>query len=173
MKFKSIFLAASLTLIALQVGNSLSVNAQTLYKYVDADGKVTYSDKAPKPGEKAEAVKTDVQANVVAAPKNTINGVKQTITGINARGKQLEVDRAALQKNADDARAAMEKAKKALDDGQEVLLEEKQIVAKEGGKNTMIIKESYYARIAGLEAAVKAAEANYERAEQQYRRKAP
>ena len=116
---KSIFFSISLILAGLPFGTS--ADAQTLYKYVDADGKVTYSDRVPKPGEKAEAVKTDLQANVVAAPKNTVNGVKQTITDINARGKQLEVNRATLQKEVDAAREQVSKAKKALEDGQEAL----------------------------------------------------
>ncbi len=169
-RFKWIVLSAGALVLIAAFGPHVA--AQTLYKYVDQDGKVSYSDRAPKPGEKAEAVKTDTQTNIVAAPKNTVSGVKQNIKDVNARGKQLEVKRENLQKEVDAARERVVDAKKALEDGQEASPEERQIVVR-GNHNGFILKESYRERIAGLEAKVKIAEENLEIIEQKYRRTAP
>ena len=170
-QYKFIFFGMSSIILATQFSGI--VLAQALYKYTDAEGKITYSDRVPKPGEKAELVKSDAQANVIAAPKNTLNGVKQSITDVNARGKQLEVNREKLQKEVDSARAEVAKAKKMLADGEEPLQEERQIVTHSGSGNTVIVKEEYRERIAKLQANIKAAEENLEKAEQKYRRTAP
>ena len=54
-RFKWNFLIANALMLGALAG--ANADAQTLYKYVDQDGKVSYSDKAPKAGEKAELVK--------------------------------------------------------------------------------------------------------------------
>ena len=57
-------------------------HAQALWKYTDKDGKVTYSDKAPKKGETAQLVTSDPAANVIDAPKATAGeGVPQKLLG--------------------------------------------------------------------------------------------
>jgi hypothetical protein len=169
-RFKWNFLIANALMLGALAG--ANADAQTLYKYVDQDGKVSYSDKAPKAGEKAELVKIDTQTNIVAAPKNTVGGVKQNIQDVNARGKQLEVNREKLLQELDAARDRLALAKKALEDGQEASPDERQIVVR-GNQNGIILKEAYYERIAALEAKVKIAEENLETIEQKYRRTAP
>lgn len=170
-QIKNIFFGAAALIFAAQL-SGLAI-AQAMYKYVDKDGKVTYSDQAPKPGEKAELMVKDLQTNVIAAPKNTVGGVKQTITDVNARGKQLEVNRDKLLKEIEDAKAQVAVAKKALEDGQTPLQEEKQIRVRQTGSNSIILKEAYRERIAGLEAGVKTAEENLEKVERKYNSKAP
>ena len=85
-RYKYFFVSTVLCLFISQFGDNAS--AQALYKYTDKDGKISYSDRVPKPGEKAELVTTDLETNIMAAPKNTVGGVKQTIQDVNARGKQ-------------------------------------------------------------------------------------
>ena len=90
------FVSLALCLFISQFGDNAS--AQTLYKYTDKDGKISYSDRVPKPGEKAELVTTDLETIIMAAPKNTVGGVKQTIQDVNARGKQRALNRDKLLK---------------------------------------------------------------------------
>ncbi len=166
-------------LAPLAVVGIAAVDAQQLWKYVDKDGKVTYSDKAPKPGEKAEAVKSDPKVNVLDAPRNTKDGASQTLKDINARTAEKADKRDKLRNAVDEARAELDAAKKALDEGRDPLPSEVQIVVgrnKDGaptGKNASIRKPEYYARIAELEEEVKKAEAALEIAERNQRRGSP
>ena len=172
-RYKYFFVSAALCLSIAQYGDNAS--AQGLYKYTDKDGKISYSDRVPKPGEKAELVKTDLETNIMAAPKNTVGGVKQSIQDVNARSEQRAISRERLLKEVEAARAKVALAKKALEDGQEALPEERQIVvrANSPGQNTIIYKESYRERIAALETNLKIAEKNLELAEEKYQRTAP
>jgi hypothetical protein len=159
---------ANLALIAvLQVAT-----AQALYKYTDKDGKVTYSDKAPKPGEKAELVKSDSNVNVMTAPSNKVDGVKQSLQDVNARAAARAALRDKMKADVDAARSQLEQAKKALEDGREATPEERQIVVRKDG-NSVLRKPEYYNRIAALEAAVKQAEENLAKAEEKFNRDAP
>ncbi len=162
------FMLAGLLLIAV----SQSANAQALYKYIDKDGKVSYSDKPPKPGEKAELVKTDSNVNIMSAPSNKVDGVKQSLQEVNARAAARASLRDKLKSDVDAARTALEQAKKALEDGREATPEERQIVVRQGG-NAVLRKPEYYERIAILEAAVKQAEENLAKAEEKFKREAP
>jgi hypothetical protein len=154
-------------------------HAQELWKYIDKDGKVIYSDKAPKPGEKAELVKHDPKANVIEAPKrgNSDESAKRD------QGKAGAVDQriAARQKAREDAlkrvegaREALDAARNALESGREPLPEETIVVVgrtKTGattGLNSAQRKPEYYKRIEALENAVKTAEKNLEQAETDY-----
>ena len=172
-RYKYFFVSTVLCLFISQFGDNAS--AQALYKYTDKDGKISYSDRVPKPGEKAELVTTDLETNIMAAPKNTVGGVKQTIQDVNARGKQRAINRDKLLKEVEEARAQVALTKKALEDGKEALPEERQIVVRTNspGKNTVIYKESYRERIAALETNLKIAEKNLELAEEKYHRTAP
>lgn len=159
------------------------VQSQQLWKYVDKDGKVTYSDKPPKKGEKAEEVKSDPKANILETQRGGAVGkesaASQTLKDINSRAAAKADKREQLRDAVNNAREELEAAKKALEDGREPLPDEVQIVVgrtKDGaptGRNAGVRKPEYYKRIEGLEAAVKKAEAALEVAEGNYRRGAP
>ena len=153
--------------------------AQALWKYTDKDGKVTYSDKAPKKGENAQLVPNDPAANVIEAPKNIVKGVPQKLKDVKARAADRESQRDKLRGALDAAKEQLESAKAALEAGREPQIEEVQIIVGRSptgaptGANTQMRKPEYYSRIASLEEAVKQAEARVELAEQNYRRSAP
>ena len=84
MKRFSLILLSATALIVL----SAQVNAQVLYKYVDANGKVTYSDKAPKPGEKAERITADTTTNIINSPAGVRAGAGSLASG----GKETSAD---------------------------------------------------------------------------------
>ncbi|MBL8523739.1 MAG: DUF4124 domain-containing protein [Betaproteobacteria bacterium] len=159
------------------------VQAQQLWKYVDKDGKVTYSDKPPKKGEKAEEVKSDPKANILETQRGGAVGkesaASQALKDVNARANARADKRDKLRDAVDNAKDELEAAKKALEDGREPLPDEVQIVVgrtKDGaptGRNAGVRKPEYYKRIEGLEAAVKKAETALEVAEGNYRRGAP
>lgn len=156
-----------------------NLHAQQLWKYTDKDGKVTYSDKAPKKGEKAEPVVTDPSTNIINAPKNTVGGVPQKLDDVKARAAEREKLRDQLRKDVETAREQLAEATKALEDGREPTEEERQIVVgrdkkgKPTGVNSIIRKPEYYERIASLEEAVKTAEAKVAKAEETLKKNAP
>ncbi len=150
-------------------------DAETLYKYTDKDGKVTYSDKAPKAGEKAEAVGTDKGdkiGNTVKLQTKDGAGVQQQFSDIKARGDARMAARDKLQKEVDVAEERLEKARTAIETGREPKEGETRIVVKKGGNSTMRT-EAYYARVAGLEDAVKKADAVVAATKDKYNRNAP
>lgn len=158
------FILAILALTAV----SAVAQAQALYKYTDKKGKVTYSDKVPKPGENAELVKTDNNVNVMAAPANKFGGVPQRLEDVNARSRAREAKSDQFNDGLNAAKARVEQAKKALEAGREPSPEERQIVVRKDG-NSVLRKPEYYERIAALEAAVKQAEENLAKAEEKFR----
>ena len=170
----AIMLASAVALTATGPGY-----AQALWKYTDKDGKVTYSDKAPKKGENAQVVTSDPAANVIEAPKNTREGVPQKLQDVKTRAAEREKLRDQLRDALEAAKNRLVAAKTALEEGREPLPNEAQIVVGRTptgaptGANLAIRKPEYYARITALEEAVKQAEANLEIAEQNYRRGAP
>jgi len=150
--------------------------AQALWKYTDKDGKVTYSDKAPKKGESAQLVSNDPSANIMDAPKNVQQGSSQKSPEMKSRDSERENQRNALRETLEAAKAELETAKIALEEGRTPLQDEVQIVVGRGpagaptGANAVIRKPVYYARISALEEAVKKAEEKVETAERDYRR---
>ena len=167
-------LAIGLALLAASPGY-----AQALWKYTDKDGKVTYSDKAPKKGENAQPVNSDPAANVIDAPKNAPQGVSQKTPEMKIRDDERDKQRSRLLNAVDLAKTELATAQAALEAGREPLQSEIQIVVGRGpagaptGTNQVIRKQEYYARIAALEEAVKKAEEKVETAERDLRRNAP
>lgn len=162
---------AFLTLLAVFAASMAS--AQQLWKYVDKDGKITYSDKPPRKDEKAEEVKNDPKANIIESRKAHAAAPTKGSTASSAapdRGKALDD----AMKNVDAARAALDAARKALETGKEPQAGETQIVVgrtnagKPTGVNSVMRKPEYYERVKGLEDAVTAAEKNLEEAEKAY-----
>lgn len=147
------------------------VDAQTLYKHVDKDGKVTYSDKPPKEGDggKASKVTVDTSANVTKHVNKDSKGNAQKFSDVKARGDARIALRDKLQADIKVAEKTLEDAKKALEDGRQPLPGETR-----GGVNVPMQRSpEYYERVAKLEEAVKTAEANIKKAEERYQRGAP
>ena len=163
-------------LIALTIGWCAAVvQAETLYKYTDKDGKVTYSDRVPKAGEKAEAVGTDKAdkiGNTVKLETKDGKGVQQQFSDIKARGDARVAARDKLQKDVDAAEQRLTKARKALETGRDPEEGERRVIVRPGG-NSVQRNETYYVRIAGLEASVKKAEEALAAALEKYNRNAP
>jgi Domain of unknown function (DUF4124) len=171
------------SLVLLLTLASLHASAQALYKYVDANGKVTYSDKAPKAGEKAERMLADTTTNVISSP--AARGGVVVRSGGNAGGRAAERDK--LKAQVDSAEMELERARKALEAGQTPQEGEQRIVVKtttikgkDGkmvtvptGQNAVLQTEEFRERIASLESAVKAAEEKLEQAQTNYRRGSP
>jgi Domain of unknown function (DUF4124) len=147
--------ALTLTLVA-----SGSVDAQKLYRYVDKDGKVTYSDTPPErlttpdgrravPA-KADEVKIDLKANLVApgVSREAAEALRQREEA--ARNSEVSVANAerSVERILADARKAFEEAQAPRDD------EWQQLV---GGRR--VPSEAYLQRRAKAEEALKAAEA--------------
>jgi hypothetical protein len=152
-------------LLAMLAGATCVAHAQALYKYVDANGKVTYSDRQPKPGEKATPVNADPTVNVISSATPSGVGSAQRLQEIAAKNRARENQRNTVQSKVDVAAAELENAKKALEDGRTPREDERRIIV---GKtsNAVLTSEAYAARIASLEAAVKTAEEKLEKAKQ-------
>lgn len=152
-----------------------SADAQALWKYTDKDGKVTYSDKAPKKGEAAQLVTSDPSANVLDAPKNIGEGSKPTAQDAKARADR-ERNNEKLREALNTAKADLDAARSALESGRDPLPSEVQIVVGRTNKgvptgvNSSLRKPEYAERIAALEEAVKRAEEKVEIADANFRR---
>ena len=158
---------------------AICAHAQELWKYTDKSGNVTYSDKAPALGEKAERVTADSTGTVISAPKNVVGGATQNSATIRARLSASENLRDSLRKEVDAAREELGRARKARDEGEEATAEERQIVVGRGkdgkptGANAVLRKPEYEQRIAALDAAVNQAEENLAKAERNARQNSP
>jgi hypothetical protein len=193
--------ALSLGLVLLSLVTALE--AQTLYKYLDKDGKVVYTDRPPKDVE-ATRVETDQNANVIKGPQRPVeSGKSRTSPDIGARVALREKLRAKVM--AAEARVA--EAKRALEEGLAPREDEWQPTlsrpdnngkANASGKITgrggrvacskekgadgadrvvcpslMVPSEAYHDRVKNLEEAVERAEAALVAAQNEYRRNAP
>jgi len=140
------------------VGFLAAAHAQTLYKMIDKNGKVTYSESAPKPGEfDGQVIRIDVnpKANTAILPQ---------AAGRNAGQEAAEAERTAT--NTKNARDKLESAKKALAQAQENPGEgEVSWVGNKGGGTRAVPSDTYRARLDKLEADVKAAEEELRRVE--------
>ena len=172
----SIAVVIMLLAAAVAFGAGHAAYAQALWKYTDKDGKVTYSDKAPKKGETAQLVTNDPAANVIDAPKNTGEGVPQKLQESKARETARASKREQLREALEGAKAELEAAKAALEEGRKPLPDEVQIVVGRSptgaptGANAVMRKPEYNDRVASLEEAVKKAETKVETAERNYQR---
>jgi len=136
-----------------------AANAQTLYKLIDKNGKVTYSESAPKPGEfDGQVIRIDVNPNQNTAtlprpPRREAVEQEQAQSAARAMGVKA-------------AREKLEAAKKALALAQDNPSPEE--VARVGttkGFTRPVESEEYKAKLAKLEDDVKQAEEELKRAE--------
>jgi len=94
----------------------LPCQAQTLYKHIDKDGKVTYSDQAPGKDGTARALEIDKDLNVSQAVKTGTEGKPQ---GIDERIAQRQALRNKLRADIVKAQAKLDAAKIALGSGRD------------------------------------------------------
>jgi len=169
----------STILIAISLGTlALGASAQTIYKHVDKDGKVYYSDKPPEKDQGGKKVDVDSNRNVLPplVSKSSEQGGGSDKARIDRRIQKQDNLLAELEA----ARQQLAAAKEALAAGMEPLEDEWQTVVGQsagGGRGKpgltatkRIPNEMYHERIKDLENSVKNAEDNLARAETAYRR---
>ena len=129
--------------------------AQTLYKLIDKNGKVTYSESAPKdfPG---QVIRIDINpdANTATlpklAPRDSAPATNPGTRSPDPRGAQERLEA---------ARKALAQARENPGEG------EVSFIGNKGGGTRQVMTDAYRARIEKLEADVKAAEEEVRRAE--------
>jgi Domain of unknown function (DUF4124) len=175
---RSLMLAALLSACAFAAAQS-----STVYKHVDKDGKITYSEKPPakddpkakdkpdsKPDEKsggAKKIGMDNERNVIKSysPRSSGDGVND------AKSFDRRVERNAnLRSQLEDAQRELEEAKAALEAGRDPTDDEWRTVGAAQGRPARVPTEAYHQRVKGLEQAVKDAEEKVKRAELAVRR---
>ncbi len=136
--------------------------AQTIYKLIAKDGKVTYADKAPKDYD-GQVVKLEIdpKANLATLPKLGAPGVTNGVRPMSLP----EAKRFDAEVTLKRARDNLENAQKALAAGQEPQEGELDWLGKKGGGARPIPTQAYADRLRALEDAVKAAEQEVERAQ--------
>jgi Domain of unknown function (DUF4124) len=126
-----------------------SVAAQTLYKLIDRNGKVTYSQEAPRDFD-GKVIRIDIDPERNRATLGVPAG-----TPVAAPPD----DAAEAEKRVAQARERLQAARKALVDAREHPGDDDmRFVGKVGGGARSVPTEAYQERIAGLERAVKEAE---------------
>ena len=144
---KRILVAAAAAAIA------FGASAQTLYKLIDKNGKVTYAEKPPKDFDgKVIRMDVDPNANTATLPKPT--------------GPLVDPARATSESNVKAAREKLEAAKKAYQDALENRGDaDVTYIGNKGGGTRAVPTEEYAKKLAGLEKAVKDAEEELKRAQ--------
>lgn len=160
-RFRALMLLAACAVLA------LPASAQVLYKLIDKNGKVTYAEKPPANFDgKVIRMDIDPNANTATLPKPGA----APATGSETQSKDSEALRRAVQAKTreqdklDRARSKVDDAKQRLQDlidnpGDDDVVR----VGKVGGGSRPVFTEEYQAKIQRAEAAVKAAEEEYER----------
>ncbi len=113
MAFRSISIAAILF-----VAVASDAWCQTLYRYVDKDGKVVYSDRAPTSGP-FEKIEADANRNVLPRPSTVQGTSDQQMISVDKRLTQRIALRDKLRGELEAARANLAAARTALRDGQD------------------------------------------------------
>jgi hypothetical protein len=133
----------ALTLALAGVCLAFAAPAQTLYKLIDKNGKVTYSNEEPKDFDgKVIRIEVDPKANTATLPKYQPAAPASRASG----------DTRALQEKVAERRAALEKAKNNPGD------DDVQWVGNAGGGTRAVPTEAYKHRLAELERSLKEAE---------------
>lgn len=143
---------------------ALDASAQTLYKLIDKNGKVTYSEKPPKDFDgKVIRLDIDPNANTATLPKPSAAAPSGRAEGSDApaKGEQKSTgDKVA------DARARLDAARKAYENARDNPKDEEVTwIGNKSGGTRAVPSDAYAAKLAALEAAVKAAEEELKRAE--------
>lgn len=149
---------AVLACAACALGAALA-SAQTLYKLVDKNGKVTYSESAPKPGEfDGQVTRIEVNPNANTATLPRFESKPSAAPPAANPGKRMN--------DPAGAKERLEAARKVLADARDNPLPgEVTRMGTKSGFTRPVESEAYKARLAKLEADVKAAEEELKRAE--------
>ena len=159
----------ALACTALALGLSTPIAAQTVYKLIGKDGKVTYIDKPPKDFD-GQVVRIDIDPNANRAKlpnPNEPSAISRPAPMSMQEARRFDTALALARSRED-----LENAKKALADGQDPKEGEVDWMGKKGGGARPVPTGAYAERIKGLEDAVKAAEAAVDRAERANRQAA-
>jgi hypothetical protein len=161
MRLESLLLALAFSLCG------LPAQAQTVYKLIDKNGKVSYSDTAPKNFEgKVVPIEIDPKANVAQPPKIPPGGSPP----MSPYATQRELTRNEAMLRLNQARDRYNAAKEAFDTGKDPQESEYQTLVQQGGTGRRVPNEQYYERQKSLEENYKNAERELAEAEQNYRR---
>ena len=154
--------------LALGIGSAaLDASAQTLYKLVDKNGKVTYSEKPPKDFDgKVIRLDIDPNANTATLPKPAPPAPASAVRSTGNSDSPAKVEGKSSGDKVQDARDKLAAAKKAYEnavnnpgDG------DVSFIGNKSGGTRPVNSDSYAAKLANLEAAVKQAEEELKRAE--------
>ena len=154
-----------LELIALCVVLSCAAAAQTVYKEVDKDGKVTYTDKKPDDSDK-KTEKVDINKNRNITQPLVSKEEKEGSSRSSATPEQRIARDNDLLAKLNQARENLERAKEALASAETPADDEWINIV--GGRR--VPSEAYYQRVKTFEDAVKKAEEDLASAETAYRR---
>jgi hypothetical protein len=149
------------------LGFCIPAAAQTLYKLIDKNGKVTYSETAPKSFD-GQVIRIDIDpnANTMTMPKPTADKVSGEPAREGAKGKKAEGAKAKEVLDPEAARERLEAAKNALADARDNPKEgEVMWLGKAGGGSRPVFSEDYQKRLERLELQVKDAEEALRRAQ--------
>lgn len=132
---------------------AVTVSAQTLYKLIDRNGKVTYAEKPPKDFDgKVIRIDVDPNANTATLPKPT--------------GPIIDPARNASSEAVKSARDKLEAAKKAYQEAKDNPgTDDLKFIGNKGGGTRPVPSDDYAKRLSTLEQAVKDAEEELKRAE--------
>lgn len=164
-------------LFAMLVSGFAAAQSSTVYKHVDKDGKVTYSEKPPAKDDAKGDAKSDGSARKIGVDKDR-NVIKPLATKAEVEANKVEsskpedrIDRnARLQADLDAANLRLERAKAALESGKDPRDDEWRTVGVSKGKPARVPTDSYHERVKALEQAVKDAEVAVRQAEIAVRR---
>jgi hypothetical protein len=152
---KTGFAATLCVSIALGLAAAPGAHAQTLYKLIDKNGKITYAEKPPKDFDgKVIRLDIDPNANTATLPKPSA----QPAPGAAARAESEDRVKAARER-LEAARKAYDQAVNSPGDGDVTFMGNK------GGGTRPVFTDAYAKRLAGLEQAVKDAEEELKRAQ--------
>jgi hypothetical protein len=159
----------SLLFAAMLAAFASVVSAETLYKLIDKNGKVTYSGEKPKNFD-GQVIRIDIDpnANTATLPKpppaskGGEEGTRRAPTSFGNPARAAAEDRVRM------AKEKLEAARKTLQDVRDNPgVDDVQFVGKVGGGARPVPSEEYLARLAQLEGAVKDAEEELRRAEKE------
>jgi len=154
MATRMMHLAGAVAALGLAVA-ATDAAAQTLYKLIDKNGKVTYSEKPPKDFD-GQVIRLDIdpKANTATLPKPTASAPAPDAASRGASDDRVRAAKAKLES----ARKAYEQARDNPRD------EDLTFIGNKGGGTRPVPNEDYAKRLSTLEQAVKDAEEELKRA---------
>jgi hypothetical protein len=157
----------SLLLVTLLPFLAAPALAQTIYKLIDKNGRITYSDTAPKSfAGQVIPLNIDPDANVATSPR----GATEAAVPKSPYATQVENARSAAVDRLQQAQDAVVTAREAVASGKDPLDDEWQTLVSGAGGGRRAPGEAYFARQQALADKLKRAEKDLEDAERNYRR---